>query len=594
MIIECPACVTRYDIKAEMPPEGRTVRCAKCGTLWRAMPESIGETAAEAQIAPPKTTATVNDEAAVEQAIRHFAAEGHAAGGEDHSEEEYSDALSGDSEWSEAAHAHDDDWSMHADGSFAAPGETEEAEEAYSQDEPSELDAEPETAAGLAEEESQLEDSGKVRWFDAFRRKKKASADEVAENSASSQHAPAAAETIPFPRAIFSGKPDAHEGEELRTLEEARQAVRSVFSNLRDGRSSSDAGAYPSAAAALAAEKESDASPHARGVASLESDWTGPEEDSGNLASARDLPNWPDGVADTADRDESLSEASGWRGANGQANPDAAQAAEESDDAAASLRDAMRAHFASSPIRTPFFSQPQSEELARKPETHPPAAPAFSERAAPVDAAGLWGKSPRLAGEEMTEREPEPVSDEEPADSRNDDGSFDQRLFREIEEAQEKSGAVKSRKAWGGLALAAAWGFFLCVAAGLVVGFLAFRDTIANSQPGLAPLYRSLGMPVTLQHLVFQSVQYEWKISDNKPVLAVSGSVYNQANRKVVVPQFFITVKDKDPSLDREYSANLRIRKSRLRANQSADFDIELMSPSPTLTSVELELRHVR
>ena len=43
MIIECPACTTRYDIKADLPPAGRTVRCAKCGTVWRAMPESGAE-----------------------------------------------------------------------------------------------------------------------------------------------------------------------------------------------------------------------------------------------------------------------------------------------------------------------------------------------------------------------------------------------------------------------------------------------------------------------------------------------------------------------------------------------------------------------
>ena len=36
MIIECPACSTRYDIKVELPPEGRTVRCAKCEHVWRA------------------------------------------------------------------------------------------------------------------------------------------------------------------------------------------------------------------------------------------------------------------------------------------------------------------------------------------------------------------------------------------------------------------------------------------------------------------------------------------------------------------------------------------------------------------------------
>src|SRR5258706_2651318 len=43
MIIECPACTPRYDIKATLPPEGRTVRCAKCETVWRAMPDAVGE-----------------------------------------------------------------------------------------------------------------------------------------------------------------------------------------------------------------------------------------------------------------------------------------------------------------------------------------------------------------------------------------------------------------------------------------------------------------------------------------------------------------------------------------------------------------------
>src|SRR5262245_34304535 len=48
MIIECPACTTRYDIKAQLPPEGRSVRCAKCGNVWRAMPEAANGPAAAA------------------------------------------------------------------------------------------------------------------------------------------------------------------------------------------------------------------------------------------------------------------------------------------------------------------------------------------------------------------------------------------------------------------------------------------------------------------------------------------------------------------------------------------------------------------
>lgn len=43
MTIECPACATRYDMKATLPSEGRTVRCAICETVWRAMPEKVND-----------------------------------------------------------------------------------------------------------------------------------------------------------------------------------------------------------------------------------------------------------------------------------------------------------------------------------------------------------------------------------------------------------------------------------------------------------------------------------------------------------------------------------------------------------------------
>ena len=35
-VIICPACKTRYETKAVIPPEGRKVRCSKCGNVWQA------------------------------------------------------------------------------------------------------------------------------------------------------------------------------------------------------------------------------------------------------------------------------------------------------------------------------------------------------------------------------------------------------------------------------------------------------------------------------------------------------------------------------------------------------------------------------
>src|SRR3954447_9263590 len=36
-LIICPVCHTRYEIAAVIPPEGRKVRCSKCGHVWQAM-----------------------------------------------------------------------------------------------------------------------------------------------------------------------------------------------------------------------------------------------------------------------------------------------------------------------------------------------------------------------------------------------------------------------------------------------------------------------------------------------------------------------------------------------------------------------------
>jgi hypothetical protein len=170
--------------------------------------------------------------------------------------------------------------------------------------------------------------------------------------------------------------------------------------------------------------------------------------------------------------------------------------------------------------------------------------------------------------------------------------AFDDRLYRELEETQEYDGEALPRRN-GGLALAAAWGLFLCAALGLVVGFFAFRDIVSASLPGAAPVYRMLGMPVTIQPLALEDVQYRWEVSDDKPALIVSGTVVNHAHRKVRKPSFYISIRDQDPALDREYSANLETA-SKIRSGERADFEIELLAPSPTVTAVELELRNVR
>jgi predicted Zn finger-like uncharacterized protein len=51
-VIICPACNTRFETAAVIPPTGRKVRCSKCGNVWQAM--AVMEPAKPAVVSAPK------------------------------------------------------------------------------------------------------------------------------------------------------------------------------------------------------------------------------------------------------------------------------------------------------------------------------------------------------------------------------------------------------------------------------------------------------------------------------------------------------------------------------------------------------------
>jgi hypothetical protein len=172
---------------------------------------------------------------------------------------------------------------------------------------------------------------------------------------------------------------------------------------------------------------------------------------------------------------------------------------------------------------------------------------------------------------------------------------FDERLFRELEESQELAQQQpRLSEPRGALALAAAWGLFLCVAGGLTAGLFGVREIVADAMPGLAPFYRAMGMPVTVQPVIFEGVHYEWSVADFKPVLHIKGAVYNRSHRGVNVPDLLVSIKDDDPGLDKEIPASLPVEGGSIEPGDRAEFEIELLSPSATITTVELQLRNVR
>ena len=50
-LIICPTCETRYETAAVFPPEGRKVRCSKCGHVWQAKAVAQPEAAATGALA---------------------------------------------------------------------------------------------------------------------------------------------------------------------------------------------------------------------------------------------------------------------------------------------------------------------------------------------------------------------------------------------------------------------------------------------------------------------------------------------------------------------------------------------------------------
>ena len=101
-------------------------------------------------------------------------------------------------------------------------------------------------------------------------------------------------------------------------------------------------------------------------------------------------------------------------------------------------------------------------------------------------------------------------------------------------------------------------------------------------------------MPVTVQPVIFEGIHYEWSVADFKPVLHIKGAVYNRAHRGVNVPDLLVSIKDDDPGLDKEFPASLPVEGGRIEPGDRAEFEIELLSPSSTIATVELQLRNVR
>jgi predicted Zn finger-like uncharacterized protein len=142
--------------------------------------------------------------------------------------------------------------------------------------------------------------------------------------------------------------------------------------------------------------------------------------------------------------------------------------------------------------------------------------------------------------------------------------------------------------AWGAM-LGVAAGWIALIAVVLVIGYSAvkYRQEIAMIWPQSAGVYSSLGLKVNNRGIDFAHVDYHRESEDGQVVLAVTGTIVNDGDRELPVPQS-VRVTLSDASNHELYHWNFTPNVQTLKPGQSAAFLTRLSSPPAAANHLEV------
>jgi predicted Zn finger-like uncharacterized protein len=143
------------------------------------------------------------------------------------------------------------------------------------------------------------------------------------------------------------------------------------------------------------------------------------------------------------------------------------------------------------------------------------------------------------------------------------------------------------QKSGGGFAVVAAWAVFISVISGVMLALITFRQEIMTALPGTANLYQGLGFQVNHAGIDFADVSYRWRTADGKPMIEVTGQVVNLTSHTVTVPRVLVNVRDAGGSDSVKATANVPARE--LAPRGRASFSLEFLSPPADVAQIELE-----
>jgi len=142
--------------------------------------------------------------------------------------------------------------------------------------------------------------------------------------------------------------------------------------------------------------------------------------------------------------------------------------------------------------------------------------------------------------------------------------------------------------AWGAM-LGVAAGWIALIAVVLVIGYSAvkYRQEIAMIWPQSAGVYSTLGLKVNNRGIDFAHVDYHRESEDGQVVLAVTGTIVNDGDRELPVPQS-VRVTLSDAANHELYHWNFTPNVQTLKPGQSAAFLTRLSSPPAAATHLEV------
>lgn len=126
----------------------------------------------------------------------------------------------------------------------------------------------------------------------------------------------------------------------------------------------------------------------------------------------------------------------------------------------------------------------------------------------------------------------------------------------------------------------------------VAIGLVVFRADVVTRLPGLAGLYRAVGLEVNLRGIVFGPIATLRETEDGKPVLVVEGTLANTTGEARAVPALRFALRDDDTQ--ELYAWSIDPRATTIAAGDRLRFRTRLVAPPERAADLQVRFAERR